>query len=145
MLNTMFCNFSFSHFFHSAILCQYTHRSISFICVFMLSFRENTRVQYDMTLILPQDSPCLHFQLLYFTQTKLQPKLNFSLVCYMPIILISVLFSYCSLSLYKYGKTPPLISALKGTPTSSSQANLIFEFCLCHLLAILSWQFAQHF
>lgn len=88
---------------------------------------------------LPFPAPSLH-------TNQILPQPNFSLVCYMPIVLISVLFSQRSLTFLKSRKTPlPHFCPERHTHQFWIQVHLIFETCLCHFLAVLSWQFAQPF
>lgn len=85
---------------------------------------------------LPFPAPSLH-------TNQILPQLNFSLVCYMPIVLISVLFSHWSLTFLKSRKIPPSFSPWKAHPpildsSSFDFWNLSLSLPSCIILAVCS-------
>ena len=92
---------------------------------------------------LATKQPPLTFPTLSLHTNQILPQMNFSLVCYIPIVLISVLFAHWSLMFFKSRKIPPSFLPWKTHPpildsSSFDFWNLSLSLPSCIILAVCS-------
>lgn len=92
---------------------------------------------------LATKQPPLTFPTPSLHTNQILPQMNFSLVCYIPIVLISVLFAHWSLMFFKSRKIPPSFLPWKTHPpildsSSFDFWNLSLSLPSCIILAVCS-------